>query len=121
VAIETTTGRVAAYYTLAAASVPVTDLPAELTKKLPRYPSIASVLIGRLAVDVKSQGRGLGAALLADAVQRSLTSAPAAHLLLVDAKDDSAANFYRRYGFVAILGRSLTLFLPVATAVKALR
>ncbi len=120
VAVETASGRVAAYYTLAAASVPMIDLPPGLTKKLPRYPSIPAALVGRLAVDTNFQRRGLGAALLADAVQRVLASAPAAHLLLVDAKDENAAAFYRRHGFIPILGRPLTLFLPLTTAVKAL-
>ena len=119
VAVETASGRVAAYYTLAAASVPMTDLPAELTKKLPRYPSFAAALIGRLAVDENFQRRGLGGALLADATHRIIASAPAAHLILVDAKDEAAADFYRNHGFVPIVGRARTLVLPVTTALKA--
>src|ERR1700691_1487201 len=59
VAIEVATGRIAAYYTLSAASIPMVDLPPEETKRLPRYPTLPAVRIGRLAVDVGFQGRGL--------------------------------------------------------------
>lgn len=76
--------------------------------------------IGRLAVDLKVQGRGLGGALLADALRRVLVSAPAASALLVDAKDDKAVDFYRRYWFTPLAGQPRTLFLPVATAEKLL-
>lgn len=120
VAVETDTGNLAAYYTLAAASIPTPDLPAEITKKLPRYPTLPAVRIGRLAVDLRFQGRGLGGALLADALRRVLAAAPAAFALLVDAKDDKAVAFYRRYGFAPLAGQPRTLFLAVATADKLL-
>jgi GNAT superfamily N-acetyltransferase len=72
VAVESEIGNVAAWYTMAAASLPLADLPVEETKRLPRYPIVPAVLIGRLAVDERFQGRGLGAALLADAAIRTL-------------------------------------------------
>jgi GNAT superfamily N-acetyltransferase len=68
VAVEIATGQVAAYYTLSAASIPLVDLPPEDTKHLPRYPTVPAVRIGRLAVHRMYQGRGLGAAILMDAV-----------------------------------------------------
>ncbi len=120
VAIEAATGEVVAYYTLAAAGIPLTDLPAEIVKKLPRYPSIPAVRIGRLAVDMRFQGRGLGSAMLADALQRVLAAPPAAFALLVDAKDDTAVAFYRRFGFIPLASQPRTLFLPVATALNTL-
>jgi ribosomal protein S18 acetylase RimI-like enzyme len=118
VAIEVATGRLAGYYTIAAASIPTPDLPPEITKKLPRYPTLPAVRIGGLAVDGKFRGRGLGGALLADALQRVLVSPPAVFTLLVDAKDDQAVAFYRRYGFTPLGSQPRTLFLPVATAQK---
>ena len=123
VAVEDATGKLAAYYTIASAGIPTPDLPPELTKRLPRYPSIPAVRIGRLAVDLKFRGRGLGAALLADALRRVLLSPPAVFALLVDAKDDQAAAFYRHHGFVPLsnYNESRTLFLPVATAEKLFR
>ena len=120
VAMEATTGRLAAFYTLAASSIPTPDLPPELTRKLPRYPSIPSVRIGRLAVDSRFHGRGLGAALLADAALRTLSAAPAAFALVVDAKNTQAAAFYRHHGFLPFVSQPGTLFLPLATAAKAL-
>ena len=121
VAVETASGIVAAYYTLASAGIPITELPAGIAKKLPRYPSIPAVRAGRLAVDVRFQGRGLGAALLADALARVMASGPAAYALLVDAKDESAAAFYRHHGFRPLLSHPRTLFLPVAGGGKIVR
>ena len=60
--------RVAGYYTLASASILLADLPEQLCKKLPRYPSVPAVRMGRLAVDLDFKGQGLGGALLADAL-----------------------------------------------------
>ena len=51
----------AGYYTVASSSVPLTDLPEEVTKKLPRYPCVPAVRMGRLAVDHQFGGKGLGA------------------------------------------------------------
>ncbi len=93
IALDVSTGAVAGYYTFASAGIPMNDLPAEVTKKLPRYPSIPAIRIGRLAVDSCFQGMGLGAALLADALDRVPSSPPAAYALLVDAKDDRAVAF----------------------------
>ena len=93
------TGNVAGYYTLAAAGVPLLDLPTALAKRLPRYPSVPVARLGRLAVDQAFQGRKLGAALLADAVLRSVRSEVAVYALVVDAKDVAAERFYRHHGF----------------------
>ncbi|MGD0233498.1 MAG: GNAT family N-acetyltransferase [Syntrophorhabdales bacterium] len=108
-------GRIAGYYTLASASVFLGDLPAKLIKKLPRYPSVPAVRMGRLAVDQAFKGRGLGSALLADALTRVVRSEIAAYALIVDAKDNTAADFYRHHGFLEIAAEPLTLFLPLAT------
>jgi GNAT superfamily N-acetyltransferase len=120
VAIEVTTGRLAAYYTIAAASIPTPQLPPEVIKRLPRYPTLPAVRIGRLAVDLQFQGRGLGAAILADAASRTMQSPPAVFALLVDAKNDQAVAFYKRYGFRPLASLPRTLFLPMATAEKLL-
>ena len=93
------TGKVAGYYTLAAGGVPLTDLPAALAKRLPRYPSVPVARMGRLAVDQAFRGRKLGAALLVDAVLRSVRSKVAVYALVVDAKDAAAERFCRHHGF----------------------
>ncbi len=120
IAVEVADGRIAGYYTLAASSVPATDLPPDLTRKLPRYPTIPAARIGRLAVDQRFHGRGLGVALLADAALRTLGAAPAAFALVVDAKNDAAVAFYRHHGFLSFARQPRTLFLPLATAAKVL-
>ena len=82
---------------------------------MPRYPSIPAVRMGRLAVDRHFKRLGLGAALLADALTKALSSDIAAFAMIVDAKDDAAATFYRHHGFIASIGDPLALFLPLAT------
>ena len=108
--------RIVGYYTLASASLLLSDLPATTAKKLPRYPTVPVVRMGRLAVDQAFQGQGLGGALLADALDRAIRSEIAAYALMVDAKDKVAAAFYRHHGFLALPDMPVTLFLPLATA-----
>jgi predicted N-acetyltransferase YhbS len=102
----------AAYYTLSAASMPLTDLPPEEAKRLPRYPTLPAVRIGRLAVDQRFQRRGLDELMPMNAVHRTMQDAAAAFTLLVDAKNEQAVAFYRRYGFRPLAGKPRTLFLP---------
>jgi len=120
VAVDSATSHVAAYYTISAASIPLTDLPQAEARRLPRYPTVPAVRIGRLAVDQSFQCRGLGAALLADAASRTLKADVAAFTLLVDAKNDQSVAFYQRFGFRILASQPRTLFLPLATAQKIL-
>ncbi len=111
--------RIAGYYTLASASLLLSDLPASTGKKLPRYPTVPAVRMGRLAVDQAFKGQGLGGALLADALDRAARSEIAAFALTVDAKDEPAATFYQHHGFIALPDSPLTLFLPLATVQRS--
>lgn len=120
VAVEAETARVAGFYTIAAASIPTPDLPENVRKKLPRYPSTPAVRVGRLAVDLHFRGRGLGGALLADAAARGLRAEAAAFALLVDAKDELAVAFYEHHGFQRFSSLPRSLFLALATAERAL-
>lgn len=108
-------GHIAGYYTLASASILVTDLAEPLARKMPRYPNVPAVRMGRLAVDRNFKGQGLGAALLADALRRATTAEIAAYALVVDAKDQVAAAFYARHGFAATSENPLLLYLPLGT------
>lgn len=90
---------VAGFFTLAATSLPVDQLSAERAKRLPRYPVVPAVLLGRLAVALAHQGRQLGGALVADAILRASRSEVMAYAMIVDAKDDSAARFYANLAF----------------------
>jgi GNAT superfamily N-acetyltransferase len=106
---------IAGYYTLASSSVLLNDLPASASKKLPRYPLVPAVRMGRLAVDKEFKGLGLGGALLADAMNRAAHSDIAAYAMVVDAKDKKSAVFYQHHGFIPLPNSPLTLFLPLAT------
>ncbi len=101
VTADNATNKVAGYYTIAAGSVPLDDVPAQLAKRLPRYPSVPVARLGRLAVDRGHRGRKLGAALLWDAASRSARSELAVCALVVDAKDAGAEAFYVHHGFAA--------------------
>lgn len=120
VAVLVETGEIAAYYTMASTSIPTTDLPPEDTKRLPRYPTVPAIRIGRLAVDLKHRGQGLGRGLIFDATEKAISGAAAAYALLVDAKDDKAVLFYQKNDFRQLSGTPRVLFLPLATAQKAL-
>ena len=117
VAKFTQSSQIVGFYTLASSSVLLSDLPLALSKRLPRYPSIPAVKMGRLAVDARYKSQGLGSVLLADAVLRSASAEIASFALLVDAKDDQAAVFYQHHGFLQLpesrLSGPQTLFLAL--------
>lgn len=120
VARDRATDRVAGFYTLSSSTVPLTEVPEPLARKLPRYPSVPAVLIGWLARHRDHAGQGLGEALLFDAV-RTVAMAPiGAHAVFADAIDDRAAAFYAAFGFQPLGTRPRTLYLPVATALRLL-
>ena len=117
VLVEPPAAKVLGYYTLSASVITADALPAELAKKLPRYPRLPVSLLGRLAVDQTQKGKGLGEFLLMDALHRCLDAAAeiAAMAVIVDAKDDGAAAFYARYGFLSLQQQPSRLFLPMKT------
>jgi GNAT superfamily N-acetyltransferase len=121
VVIDESTNAITAFYTLAATGFPLEELPPALIKTLPRYPVVPAVRIGRLAVDQRFQGQKLGAALIADAIVRVRDAAPAAFAILVDAKHEQASAFYQHHGFVPFDNSPRTLFLPLETALRAMR
>lgn len=115
------TGRVAGFYTLSSNSVPLTEVPEALARKLPRYPTVPAVLIGWLARHGDFAGVGLGEALLFDAIRTVATAPIGAHAIFADAIDDRAAAFYAAFGFTPLLERPWTLYLPIATGLALLR
>ena len=122
VAVRPPSGRVLGYYTLSASVLTLADLPDDLTRKLPRYPQRPVTLLGRLAVDQSTKGQGLGEHLLLDALHRSLAHADqiAAMAVVVDAKDEAAAAFYRHYGFLTLQAQTSRLFVPMVTVAQLL-
>lgn len=109
--------RILGYYTLSSSGVDLGDLPEAQRRKLPSYPVVPVVLLGRLAVDVSGKGQGLGAFLLMHALERTalISREVAVYAVVVDALDEGAARFYQKYGFFALPGLQNRLMLPVAT------
>jgi GNAT superfamily N-acetyltransferase len=111
------------YYTLSFGSIPRSKLPDAISKKLPRYEDIPVILLGRLAVDLRFKGQGLGSLLLIDALQRSFDTASnsvGAVAVVVDPLDTEAKSFYGKYGFID-LPDSGKMFLAMKTIGGLLR
>ena len=117
VAREIATDRVAGFYTLSSSNVPLNEVPELLAKKLPRYPTVPAVLVGWLGRHSDYAGQGLGEALMFDAIKTVATAPIGAHAIFADAIDDRAAAFYEAFGFMALVRRPSTLYLPITTAV----
>jgi GNAT superfamily N-acetyltransferase len=106
--------KVLGYYTLSTLSIDLSVLPEKLAKKLPKHP-IPAALIGRLAVDVSAQGKGIGKVLLSNAIKRTLAigSDIAIYAIVVDAINEQAESFYMQYGFAHLASKGKRLFLPL--------
>lgn len=104
--------QIAAFYSLSAGSLDAKAMPDADRRRLPRYP-LAVALVGRLAVATSQQGQGIGAIVLADALSRvaAASVAMAVYAVVVDALDERVADFYRKFGFIALPSRRNTLFL----------
>lgn len=116
VVVEKAGAKIAGFYTLSSHSIPLTELPADVTRKLPRYPSVPAVLIGWLGRDASFRGQHIGTLLLADAITRLAAAPVGIHALCADAIDDAAAAFYRAHQFQPFSSRPHSLYLPMKTA-----
>ena len=98
--IDTAASLITGFYCLSAGSVEHADAPAQVSKGLARHP-IPVVLIGRLAVDRRYPSRGVGCFLMQDAYRHIIQTADliGTRAVIVQAKTDNAAEFYRRLGF----------------------
>lgn len=99
------------YHTLVVGSIVHDDAPERVKKDTPRHP-VPVIILARLAVDIQWHGRGLGAAIVADAMRRILQAADigGVRAMLVHAKDEAARNFYLHLGFESFGASSLTLY-----------
>lgn len=110
--------QVRGFYTLSASSVLLNDLPPELAK-VTRYDFVPAVLIGRLALDKSLHGKGYGQNLLIDALRRISRSKDfAVMLVIVEAKDQQAVNFYTNYGFEHLEDSKRRMYIPFKTIEK---
>ena len=114
---ETETNLIKGYYTLSNNSIPSEFIPDQIRKKLPgTYETIPTTLLGRLAIDDKFQGQGIGKLILIDALKRSyeISKTIGSFAVVVDPIDQDAENFYNKYGFIK-LPDSGKMFLPMKT------
>lgn len=102
IVVDEEQARVVGYHALTVASLEREEATGRASRGMPRHP-IPAMLLARLAVDESAQGKGVGATLLADAMQRTLLVAEETgiRLLLVHAVDEDARSFYLYYGFEA--------------------
>jgi GNAT superfamily N-acetyltransferase len=110
VAVSEVSASVSGYYTVSSGSIAFETFP----ENLPHHP-IPIVLLGRLAVDRRSQGQGVGAVLLIDALRRAQRVADelGIYAVAVEALSDRAKSFYMRFGFRALTDDRLHLYLPI--------
>ena len=106
--------QVAAYFSLASGAIHLVEATGNFRRNMPD--PIPVVILGRLAVDLGHQGRGLGQALLADAAKRVLAAGESIGVrgLVVHALNERAAAYYRRLGFEASAAQPMTLMLPLS-------
>jgi GNAT superfamily N-acetyltransferase len=106
------------YYTLSSTTIQRELLPQEIIKKLPpSYKDLPATLLGRLAVDSRYHGQGLGELLLIDALKRSYDTSVTSigsMAIVVDPIDEDAVKFYKKYGFI-LLPDSGKMFISMDT------
>jgi predicted N-acetyltransferase YhbS len=117
--LEPEADRVVAYYSITPHQVHRAEVSGGMSGGVTIVPAY---LLARLALDRMLHGQGLGGQLLRDALERVVEAADVAsgRLLVVDAIDDGAAAFYRRYDFQPVKGNSRRLVIKIATVRKAL-
>lgn len=115
---STSPEKVVGFYTLSAASILLTSLPNETARKMPRYPSVPAIRLGRLAVETSQQGQHIGSLLVLDALRRATGNELAWAIFLVDAKSDRAAIFYERFLFQRFQENTLALWMLRRNAEK---
>lgn len=111
---------IAGYYTLSSYAVKLDEIPEEIARKLTRMQEVPATLLGRLARSVEFRGQGIGEILLVDALRKAFQNSEhvASWAVIVDAKDEEAREFYKRYGFVPFPTRPNRLFLPISSIQK---
>ena len=113
--------RILGYYTLSAYGIRGSELPPELSRKLPKYPLVPATMLGRLAVSREHQGQKLGRLLLLDALYRSWknTAEVASVGVVAEAYDETARSFYLHHEFIPLAEHTRKLFISMGTIEKA--
>jgi GNAT superfamily N-acetyltransferase len=112
---------IAGYLSLTTGSIRPEAAPKRYARGMPRHP-IPTILIARLAIDRRYQRQRLGSRLLAEALRFAVLASDtvAARLVVVDAIDDDAAAFYRRWGFIDVPENPRRLFRKMSDIRKTL-
>ena len=108
--------RIVGFYTLSSSVIELQNLSDEIIRKLPGYPLIPAILIGRLAIDKNYQGKNFGEMLLMNALSRSYESSKivASFAVIVEAINKQAISFYKKYGFIDLKDKKL-LYMTMKT------
>ncbi len=111
--VVTSGADVVGYYCLASGALATSDAPGNIRRNMPN--PIPMTILGRLAVDQNWQGKGIGVALLQDAVLRAQQAAHIVGIrgILVHAISDVAREFYEHYGFTGTPNHPMTLVMPI--------
>lgn len=117
VAVEPGSMRICGYFTMAAGSVRFDTIPDHIKRRLPKYP-IPTAHLAKLGLARDHQSKGLGSALLVEALRRAARASEYVGVYAVDvfALHEQARSFYLKYGFVSLTDNLLHLYLPIATA-----
>lgn len=113
-------GEIVGYFTLACSNVVFDDFDPEFKKMLPRYPAVPVIMLGRLAVSKTVEKQGVGGALVAEALTKSLeiSASIGAVGVIVDAFDASAKRFWEHHDFVALPESPMRLIMSMGTIKK---
>lgn len=114
VAVRGEPGKIIGFYSLSPASIEQARVPESARRGMARY-DVPGFRLGRIAVDTSMQGQGLGGQLILAAARRCIRAASevGGSVLVIDAKNERVANWYKGYGAIALIDSSLTLVLPL--------
>lgn len=112
--------KVVGYYSLAVGAIAHAEALGKAPRNMPN--PVPAVILGRLAIDKKCQGAGIGTALLRDAILRTIHAADIAgiRVILVHAISETAKRFYEKHGFIASPVDHMMVMITVAEAIKIL-
>ena len=105
------------YYSLSSYGVNINDLPKSVTQQFPKYPMVPATMLGRLAISTECQGLGIGEYLLVSALKMSyeISQHQGSVCVCVDAINQRAINFYKKYGFIEFEDINKRLFISMKT------